>query len=185
MPAVADASGLSTQEPIVLKKIAQALGIAETADEAACLSAIATMAAGKVDKAIHDQALASLAAVTAERDSAAAKLAELSATARKEKVEALIEGALKSKKIVPAQRDQYVALCGTDAGLAQVEALLAVTPSLLPGSGLDGKAPETGSDETNPTALAAAATTYQKKMAEGGVQIAYADAVIAVKEGKK
>jgi phage I-like protein len=185
MPAVADASGLSTQEPPVLKKIAQALGLAETADEAACLSAIATMTTGKVDKAVHDQALANLAAVTTERDSAASKLAELAATSRKSKVDTMIEGALAAKKIVPAQRDQYVALCATDEGLAQVEALLAVTPANLQASTLDSRLPSDADAPTDPVALAAAASAYQKRLAEAGTNIAYADAVIAVKEGKK
>lgn len=185
MPAVADASGLSTQEPHVLKKIAQALGLAEAADEAACLAAITALTTGKVDKAVHDQALATLAAVTAERDASATKLAELAAASRKSRVDTLIEGALTAKKIVPAQRDQYVALCGTDAGLAQVEALLAVTPANLQTSALDGRRPDESDAPSDPAALAAAATVYQKKMAAAGTNIAFADAVIAVKEGKK
>ncbi|WP_024278003.1 phage protease [Xanthobacter sp. 126] len=184
MPAVADANG-HIQEPFVLKAIARALGLAETADEAACLSAIATMTIGKVDKAVHDQALANLAAVTTERDSAASKLAELAATSRKSKVDTMIEGALAAKKIVPAQRDQYVALCATDAGLAQVEALLAVTPANLQASTLDGRVPSDADAPADPVALAAAASAYQKRLAEAGTNIAYADAVIAVKEGKK
>lgn len=185
MPAVADASGLLTQETTMLNAIARALGLAETADEAACLSAIATLSTSKVDKAVHDEALASLAAATQKASDAEGRLATLAAAARKEKVETLIEAALKAKKIVPAQRERYAALCSTDQGLAEVEALLAVTPENLLGSGLGDRPPSDTDAPTDPAALAAAATSYRKKMADAGTNIAFADAVIAVKEGKK
>lgn len=184
MPAVADANGQNQETP-VLKAIAKALGLAETADEAACLSAITALATGKVDKAVHDEALANLAAVTQKADAAEGKLAELAAATRKEKVDALIESALTAKKIVPAQREHYVALCSTDAGLAQVEAVLKVTPANLQASPLDSRRPEEGGPPTDPVALSAAATAYQKKQAEAGRVISHADAVTAVQEGKQ
>ena len=184
MPAVASATP-HTSETSMSKAIAAALGLADTADEAACLTAISTLAAGKVDRAIHDQALANLAAATVKVTEAEGKLAALNAAARKEKVDALLEGALTAKKILPAQREQYAALCATDAGLTQVTALLESTPAHLQASGLDGQAPATGDAPTDPAALSAAGTAYQKRLAEGGVTISHADAVIAVKEGKK
>jgi hypothetical protein len=180
MPAVADASGLSTQEPPVLKKIAQALGLAETADEAACLSAIANLNTGKVDKAVHDETLARLSAATTELDG-------IRKATRDGKVATLIGDALKAKKIVPAQKEQYEALCATDAGLAQVEALLAATPAALHASDLDERPhPDPGDGGTvNPATLAAQATAYRKKMADAGTHMSVADAVIAVQGGAK
>ncbi|MBK5959327.1 hypothetical protein CCR97_14085 [Rhodoplanes elegans] len=165
----------------MIKAIAQALGLADGADEAACLAAIGTLqaertaAAGKVDKAVHDQALATLSA-------AQAQLAALQAAGRKTRVDAVIEGALKAKKILPAQRDHYVALCATDDGLAAVEKLLAATPSGLQASGLDAQgAPDTDA-APDPAALAAQATAYQRKLADAGQTISYADAVVAVSQ---
>ncbi|WP_168460180.1 phage protease [Xanthobacter sp.] len=179
MPAVADANG-HIQEPFVLKAIARALGLAETADEAACLSAIATMTTGKVEKAVHDQTLATLSATTAELDA-------LKKDTRDKKVAAVLEGALKAKKMVPAQRQQYEALCSTDAGLAQVEALLAASPANLQGSDLDTRqTPDGGgNDEEQPAMLAARAVAYRNKMAASGVEMSAAEAVAAVKGGAK
>ncbi|NEK06122.1 hypothetical protein GR239_37165, partial [Rhizobium leguminosarum] len=57
------------------------------------------------------------------------------------KVDTLLEDALKAKKIVPAQRDQYAALCATPEGLAQVTALLGTMTATLSASGLDDKQP--------------------------------------------
>lgn len=184
MPAVASATP-TPSETSMLKAIAAALGLADTADEAACLAAISTMSAGKVDKALYDQAVANLAAANAQVIEAERSFTALNATIRKGKVDALLDEALKAKKILPAQRPQFAALCATDEGLAQVEALLASTPAHLQASGLDSQAPATGDAPTDPAALSAAAAAYQKKLAEGGVTISHADAVIAVKEGKK
>lgn len=185
MPAVASAG--SPEEQSMTKKIAVALGLAETADETACLSAITGLSAGKVDKAIHDQALANLTAVTAAKDAAEAKLATLAADGRKVKIDTLLEGALKDRKILPAQREQYAALCATDAGYDQVVALLGITPPNLQPSNLDGKkADDTASADVlaNPVMLSAAAAAYVKKQAEAGVTMSHADAVIAITEGK-
>lgn len=117
----------------MLKKIAQALGLAEAADETACLSAIATLSQ-RVDKAVHDQTLQTLSTTTAE-------LTALKSEGRTKKVADLLEGALKAKKITPAQRAELETLCATDDGLAGVEKLIAATAPGLGASGLDGKQP--------------------------------------------
>ena len=133
MPAVAAADPSHKQEPPMLKKIAQALGLAETADETACLSAIASLSQ-RIDKAVHDQALQTLSATTAE-------LTALKTAERNKKVTDLLEGALTAKKITPAQRAHFETLCATDEGLAGVEALIAATAAGLGASGLDDKRP--------------------------------------------
>lgn len=183
MPAVAS----FTHEETHMKSVIQALGLSDGADEAACLSAIAALKAGAVPKGVHDEALANLAATTEKLASAQQQLDALAATSRKEKVDALIEAALGAKKIVPAQRDTYAALAATDAGLEQVKALLDKTPAGLAAqaSGLDGREAPGGDLTSDPVALAAAAGVYQKKLADGGQTIGFADAVMAVKEGKK
>lgn len=147
MPALAAADPDSSSHGGSMKTIAKTLGLAETADEAACLSALTTLqatAAGKVDKALHDQALANLATATTQLATAQAQLAARDKADHDAKVSVLLDGALNAKKIVPAQRDQYVALCATADGLAQVTALLAATPAGLQPSGLDGRAPPAG-----------------------------------------
>lgn len=185
MPAVASADG--TQEnPLMLKKIAVALGLTETADEATCLGAITSLSANKVEKAVHDQAIANLAAMTTRAETAEGKLTTLAAEAHKKKVDDLLEKALADKKIVPAQREHYASLCATEAGLTQVTALLAATAAGLQPSGLDNRDPAAGdANLDDPVALSAAATVYAKKQAEAGITISHADAVVAVKEGKK
>lgn len=117
----------------MLKKIAQALGLNETADEATCLSAIATFAQ-RIDPAVHEQTLQTLSATTAE-------LTAIKSEGRAKKVADLLEGALKAKKIVPAHRAHFESLCATDEGLASVEALLAATAPGLAASGLDTAMP--------------------------------------------
>lgn len=118
-----------------MKTVISALGLAETSTEAECLAAVTRLqgaAQNVVPKAIHDEAVAKLSATTAE-------LATIKTAGRKAKVEAVIEGGLKAKKIVPAQRDHYTELCATDEGLAAVEKLLEAAPVLLAASGLDDK----------------------------------------------
>jgi phage I-like protein len=135
-PALAAADPDQPQE-IPMKTVFAALGLAETASEAECLAAVITLKtksdpATTVAKAIHDETVAKLAAATAE-------LTKTRDETRKGKVDAVIEGALKAKKILPAQKDHYVSLCATDEGLAAVEALLAASPELLAASGLGDK----------------------------------------------
>lgn len=181
MPALAHAGKDAPTKPEtgMTTKIAAALGLAETADETACLSAISTLKADTVSAEVHNQTLATLSATKDE-------LAELKASIRKGEVEGLLEGALTAKKIVPAQRDQFAKLCATDEGLAQVRALLDATPAGLGASGLDGKTPETGdADEVSPATLAAEVSAFQKAQADAGNPITYLDAFGQVTAKKK
>jgi len=141
-----------------MEKLAAALGVVADASEDAL---VAALGAGFVEKKVHDAALAQLAATSTE-------LAEIKASARKARVDALIEGALAEKKILPAEKEHYVQLCATDAGFDSVRSLLAARAAALPGSGLDDKrAPEAGEDAAaaTPAQLAAEAG---KLLADGG-----------------
>lgn len=177
MPALAAATHTAEPSEPSMKSIALALGLAEAADEASCLSALTKLKGETVAKAVHEETVSTLSTTKTA-------LETLQASVRKGKVDALIESALKAKKILPAQKDHYIGLCSTDAGLAQVEQLIAATPAQLTASGLDDRSAEE-SDIKDPVALAAAGTAYQKKLAEGGQQISYADAVLAVSRGAK
>ena len=125
-----------------MKTLLAALGLAVTATEAEGLAALTALQAKIVDpatyvlKTVHDATLAQLAAATGE-------LETTRSAARKKDVDALLEGALKAKKILPAQREHYATLCATDDGLAQVKKLLEASPAMLGASGLDDQDPET------------------------------------------
>jgi len=168
MPALASASaGLSSKEPsaMTLATLAAALGLADNADEAACLAAVEEL------RSTHEATLARLAA--------AESLAGLRAEMRQSKVDALIEGALAAKKIMPAEREGYLALCATDAGLETVEELFAkMTPMLTP-SGLDARRPKT---EPVVAGLGAAARRYMAECQARGEQITYLEAFNRVQE---
>ncbi len=177
LPAVASAETL--QDPpqeLPMKSVLSALGLSEAADEASSLAAITTLKENSVDKAVHDEALATLTARTEE-------LAALKAAVRSEEVDALIEDALKAKKIVPAQRDHYAALCATDEGLAGVKKLLDATPETLAASGLDTRKPSDGGP-LDPVTLAAAARELVAESRAKGVELSIADAVNKVKENR-
>jgi len=172
-PALAAAS---TEPEQSMKSIATFLGLQEDANEASCLSALTTRMAGLVPKATLDETVVKLATVTTE-------LETLKASARGAKVDALIDGALAAKKIIPAEKDHYVALCATDVGLDAVEKLFAQKPALLAGSGLDAQAqPEPGSPVKAAT-LAAKATDLVDKARAAGRTLNYADAMSMVVSG--
>ena len=133
MAAVASADLNHSQETPMLKAIAAALGLSEDASEASCLTTVNSLKA-HIDPAVHQAALDKVKTLSA--DLQARNLADHQA-----KVDALLDDALKSKKIVPAQRDQYAALCATTEGLGQVSALFATMTATLTASGLDDKQP--------------------------------------------
>lgn len=134
MPAVASADPHNpTKDAPMLKKIAAALGLAEDAGETACLNAIANLGQ-RVDKAVHDQTLATLSATTAE-------LEAIKKAGHDKEVADLLEGALTAKKITPAQRAELEPLCASTDGFAQVKKLIAATAAGLGASGLDDRNP--------------------------------------------
>lgn len=133
MAAVASADLSTSEEPKMLKAIAAALGLSEDASEASCLSAVTNLKA-RIDPAVHQAALDQVKTLSADLDAR-------NAADHKAKVDTLLEDALKAKKIVPAQREQYAALCATPEGLAQVTALLGTMTATLSASGLDDKRP--------------------------------------------
>lgn len=158
--------------------VATALGLAETADVQACLSAIGTMrGADVVPKTLHEQTVANLSAATT-------RIEALEKASRDEKVEQLLDGALKDKRIMPAQRVTLAALCATDEGFAQVKAHIAASPALLQASGLDGQRPAGADQEQDPATLAAKARTLQDERAKIGQPIGFAEAVQLVSEAK-
>lgn len=175
-PALASAGRSSISTEKQMKSFAKALGLADGANEAECLSALNERLAGSVSKKVHDEALSQLSAASTE-------LAEIKSKARAEKVDGLIEAALSAKKILPAEKDHYLALCSTDDGLASVEKLLDAKMPLLSGSGLDQKPqPEGGDSEKDPVKLAELAAKLQDDEAKAGRVISMAQAMTRVTE---
>jgi phage I-like protein len=172
---------LSSADP--LQPIAKALGLAGAVDQAACLSAIGTLSTGKVDKVVHDQALANLTAATTQVTTLQAQLATRDTADHSAKVTATIDAALAAKKIVPAQRDQFTKLCATAEGLAQVEALLAATPAGLQGSDLDTRNAPAGDAATSSDALLAKAHALIDTASKSGRTLSLADAVVQANNG--
>lgn len=138
MPAIASAS--PTSEEPSMKQIASLLGLSALADEPSCLTAITTLQA-RIDPKVHQATLDALSAKTGE-------LETLQASIRKDRVNALLEDALKAKKISPAQREGYEALCANDAGFEGVKKIFETLGAGLGASGLDDKATPGGAVAT-------------------------------------
>ena len=150
--------------------MAGALGLAATADEAAILAAIG----GMVPKATHEATLAALTETTG-------RLSALTTSTRKGEVERLVDDAIREKKIVPAQRPSYLAMCATETGVETFRGLMAATLPMLQPSGLDGINPATlaagGAANANPRDLSARAAAYRDQQAKAGFTVTHAEAV--------
>lgn len=174
-------AGPTLEETRPMKSVLALLGLQETASETAALAAVQALQAKIVDpatvvaKAMHDETLAKLSAATTE-------LTAIKAAAGKAEVEALLEQALKDKKIVPAQREHYAALCAT-AGVDSVKKLLAASPALLGASGLDAREPKDGAD-LDPVVLAAKGRHLQSELAAKGVVITISEAIDQVQAAR-
>ncbi|UIY44134.1 phage protease [Methylobacterium radiotolerans] len=159
----------------VLNPVAKALGLAETSDMQACLSAIGTIKAGGSDL---------VATLQSQLASTTSLVGELQKSARDRDVNELLEGALKEKKIAPAQREHLASLCATDEGLKGVRAMLAATAPGLQASGLDGLQPDDGSAGHDPVTLAAKARSIQDEREKVGAPISMSEAVAIASKQK-
>lgn len=159
----------------VLNPVAKALGLAETSDMQACLSAIGTIKAGGSDL---------VATLQSQLATTTSLVGELQKSARDRDVNELLEGALKEKKIAPAQREHLASLCATDEGLKGVRAMLAATAPGLQASGLDGQLPDDGSAGHDPVTLAAKARAIQDEREKAGAPISMSEAVAIASKQK-
>jgi phage I-like protein len=175
-PALANQPALAAshqQSEPPMKTIATALGLSEDANETSCLSALQARLANSIPKDVHEATLATLAAARGELDG-------IKTAARKEKVDVLIEGALKAKKILPAEKDHYAALCASDAGFDTVAKLLGGKTELLAASGLDARRAPEGDTGMSAVQLAAEAN----KLVASGAAVCIADAMTMVTSRK-
>lgn len=199
----------SQQEPDVdLTKLRAALGLADTADEAAILAAaetartaVATHAqqlqrlaeAAKLPKpgeATADAIITALqtqsggeAQLRTELVSLQTQLNTLRADAAKEKATAVVDAAIRDGKPIPAAlRDHYIARHAQNP--ADVEKELAALPNINAG-GLGGRTPPAGPAEVDPRGIANEAIALQSKQREAGIELTTAEAVAEVMRQKR
>ena len=123
------------------KALLAALGLPETATEAEALAAVTALNASKpktevqTDKSSVDLGAyaprADLNAMESRAVEAEKKLAELNAAQLKKDAEAAVDEAIKNRKIAPASKAQYLALCATQDGLDRFKGIMADTPAVM------------------------------------------------------
>ncbi|WP_273792386.1 phage protease [Brucella anthropi] len=193
------------------KAIALALGLAETADEVAILSAIAvrdderkaTCQALNIEETgdhaaivdavqkLKDDTATALAAVQSGSDVASIKaelveaktaLAQLQQKDVDREIDLALDTATKEGKITPASRESYRAICAGENGLDRFNALVKTLPPIVDPSGLDNNSVTTKSEGgLDPVALASEARAYVKEQADKGINITASQAVAHVK----
>lgn len=130
----------TAEEKNMEKELCAALGIPETATTADALAEIAKLktelnsAQSKTVDLTAYAPRADLAAAQQRAEKAEKELAELNAASLKAKATAAVEQAVKDGKIAPASKDVYMELCATADGLAQFEKIVAATPSITGGA---------------------------------------------------
>lgn len=155
------------------KTMREALGLDASADETACVEAIAALRADFVPLGLFSDVVAALNASNTSQST-------LRSEVRRRQVDAVLDDAIKAGKIVPAERPQYLALCASDPGFAHVSSLMSRKPVLafMRPSGLGGLTP--GSDDSSgetPGELALRATRYREARAAAGVAVTQSEAV--------
>lgn len=122
-----------------MKKLLAVLGLPETATEDLALQALNAMQskaatnsqAGSVDLTAYapraDLQLMETRALNAET-----QLKTLRESDLKQRAEAAVDAAVKDRKIAPASKDAYIAMCASEEGLKNFEAVVKATPALIP-----------------------------------------------------
>jgi len=184
-------NNFSQEEETMNKALCQALGLPETATEDEILAAVKILqgkalnaatqppAQTRTDTAKVDLAAyaprADLNAMEARATSAEKQIAELNAAGLKKEAEAAVDEAVKNRKIAPASRDEYLALCSTRDGLEKMKNIFSKSPEIISEEtqAPQGTPPSQGSVALNAeeTSLAKAmgySTEEFQKMKEGG-----------------
>jgi len=141
---------INEERKFMNKDLLAALGLPETATEAEALAAAKALNAAKsgtaqtqTDTAKVDLTAyaprADLNAMEARATTAEKQLAELNAAQLKKDAEAAVDEAIKNRKIAPASKAEYLALCATQDGLNRFKAIMTATPPII---GEGSQAPE-------------------------------------------
>jgi len=131
------------------KELLAALGLPETATEAEALTAVKSLNATKAKAETQtDRSPVDLTAYAPRADlnamesralAAERQLAELAAAQLKKDAEAAVDEAIKARKIAPASKAEYLALCATKEGLGSFQRIMAASPAVI---GTETQAPE-------------------------------------------
>ena len=118
------------------KEICAALGLREDATENDVLTAIAALktqlnSAKPVDLTAYAPR-ADLVQMEERAVNAETQLAELNAAQLKEKAITAIEKAVSERKIAPASKNAYLAMCASEEGLANFAKIMESTPAIIP-----------------------------------------------------
>jgi phage I-like protein len=120
-----------------MKQILAALGLAETATENEAVVAIAALKTSLnaaqtkgVDLAAYAPR-SDLAAMESRANGAEKQLAALNAEKLKTEGEAVIEQAIRDRKIAPANRELYMSLCATREELEKLRKIMAGSPAII------------------------------------------------------
>jgi phage I-like protein len=127
-----------------------ALGLPETATEAEAMAAIKALNAAKAapadpqtDKSAVDLTAyaprADLNAMETRAVAAEKQLADLNAAQLKKDAETAVDEAVKNRKIAPASKAEYLALCSTKEGLESFKKIAAASPAIV---GTEPQTPE-------------------------------------------
>jgi len=152
------------------KALLAALGLPETATEAEAIAAVTslnaakTAAAPQTDKTAVDLAAyaprADLNAMEERAVAAEKQLAELNAAQLKKDAEAAVDEAVKNRKIAPASREQYLALCATRAELEKIKNILSTSPAII----AEPQAPANAAPQSGSVSLNAEQSQLAKAM---------------------
>jgi phage I-like protein len=148
---------INEEKKLMEKALLAALGLPETANITEALAAVQALNAAKakaepqsdtspVDLTAYAPR-ADLNAMEARAAAAEKQLAELNAAQLKKDAEAAVDEAVKNRKIAPASKAEYLALCATQDGLNRFKAIMTATPPII-GEGTqspEGTPPAAGS----------------------------------------
>jgi phage I-like protein len=177
---------INEERKFMNKELLAALGLPETATEAEALAAAKVLNAAKAkadvqtDKSPVDLTAyaprADLNAMTERASAAEKQLAELNAARIKQEAETAVDEAIKARKIAPASKAEYLALCATQDGLDRFKAIMTATPPII---GEGNQSPEGTPPSAGNVALNAEETAVAKAM---GYTV---EEYQKIKEGKK
>ena len=150
-----------------MKSILAFLGLPETATEADALAAVTALKTSlnsaqnktpTVDLSVYAPRT-DLVAMQNRAETAEKELASLNSAKLKAEGEAAVEQAIKDRKIAPASKETYIALCSTKEGMENFKKIMAATPAIIG----EGQQAPTGSPPTN-TSLNAEEVAMAKSM---------------------
>ncbi|MDR3173579.1 MAG: phage protease [Treponema sp.] len=175
------------------KALCAALGLSETAAEAEVLAAVQALqskaalnaagaAATQTDRSRVDLAVyaprADLNAMEGRALAAERQLAELNAARLKAEAEGAVDQAVKDRKIAPASRGEYLALCSTQEGFETFKKIAAATPAIIEGG--------TQAPEGSPPSAAGGGTALNAEETSAYKALGYTEEEIRkIKEGAK